>query len=170
MGTVPVYISVTQTLSDNPSSKLDASRTYHLNVTVSPCAVMSPDDLWWPFAILYLTRHLPIYHTLLIIIFSLSLHLSFTPNLRLISSSNHSCLSLLAHLHSRFSGSLNLALLTFYITIIVTVSLIVIVIISSDLLICKYFCHSHFIHVRTSLSFLSIRFSFLSLLSVLIET
>jgi len=76
------------------------------------------------FAILYLTRHLPLYHTLLIIIFSLSLHLSFTPNLRLISSNNHSRLCLLAPLHSGFSGSLNLALFSFHITIIVNVSLI----------------------------------------------
>jgi len=56
--------------------------------------------------------------------YSLSSHLSFTPNLTLISSSNHFCLSLLAHFHSRFSGSLNLALFSFHITIIITVSLI----------------------------------------------
>jgi len=47
-------------------------------------------------------------------------HLSFTPNLRLISSSNNSRLSLLAPFHSRFSGSLNLALFSFHITIILS--------------------------------------------------
>jgi len=76
------------------------------------------------FFIFYPTRHLPIHHSLLIITFSLSLHLSFTPNLRLISSTNHSIISLLASLQSRFSGSLNLALFSFHITIIITVSLI----------------------------------------------
>jgi len=48
----------------------------------------------------------------------------FHSNLKLISSSNHSCLSLLKPLHSRFCGSLNLALFSFHITIIITVSLI----------------------------------------------
>jgi len=76
------------------------------------------------FAILYLIRHLPIYHSQQMITYSLSPHLSFTPNLRLISSTNHSRLSHLAPLHSRFSGSLNLALFLFHITIIITVSLI----------------------------------------------
>jgi len=78
------------------------------------------------FAILYLRRHLgqPIYHTQQMITYSLSPHLIFTPNLRLISSSNNSRLSLLAPLHRRFSGSLNLALFSFHITIIITVSLI----------------------------------------------
>jgi len=78
------------------------------------------------FAILYLRRHLglPIYHTQQMIFYSLSPHLSFTPNVRLNSSSNHSRLSLRALLHSRFSGSLNLALSSFHITIIITVSLI----------------------------------------------
>jgi len=77
------------------------------------------------FAILYLRRHLPKYHTHTqqMINYSLSHHLSFIPNLRLISSSNHSRLSLLAPFHSRFSGSLNLALFVFHITIIITVSL-----------------------------------------------
>jgi len=51
-------------------------------------------------AILYLRRHLTI------------------------SSTNHSRLSLLAPLHSRFSGSLDLALFSFHITIIISVSLI----------------------------------------------
>jgi len=51
-------------------------------------------------------------------------HSKLTPNLRLISSSNHSRLNLLAPLHSRFSGSLNLALFSLHITIIITVSLI----------------------------------------------
>jgi len=87
------------------------------------------------FTILYLRRHLPIYHTQLIIIFSLSLHLSFTPNVRLISSTNHSCLSLLAPLHSRFSGSLNLALFSFHINIVITVSLI-----SSHFCYTAYYC------------------------------
>jgi len=68
------------------------------------------------FAILYL-RRTNLSHTT-------SPHLSFTPNLRLISSSNYSRLSPLAPLHIRFSGSLNLALFSFHITIIVTVSLI----------------------------------------------
>jgi len=78
------------------------------------------------FAILYLRRHLglPIYHSQQIITHSLSPHFSFTPNLRLISSSNHSRPSLPAPLHSRFSGSLNLALFSFHITIMITVSLI----------------------------------------------
>jgi len=78
------------------------------------------------FAILYLRRHLglPIYHTQQMITYSLSPHLSFTSNLRLISSSNHSRLSLLAPLHSRFSGPHNLAVFSFHITIIITVSLI----------------------------------------------
>jgi len=139
------------------------------------------------FAIRYLRRHLPIYHTQQMINYSLSPHLSFTPNLRLISSSNHSRPSLPAPLHSRFSGSLTLALFSFHITIIITVSLIsshficytayycsivsenkppssfhsslvgfyrhsksphsssLLFLISSHLLICKYFCHSHFI-------------------------
>jgi len=56
--------------------------------------------------------------------YSLSPHLSFTTNLRLISCSNHSRLSLLAPFHSPFFGSLNLALFSFHITIIITVSLI----------------------------------------------
>jgi len=76
------------------------------------------------FAILYHKRHLPIYHTQQMINYSLSLHLSFTPNLRLISASNHSHHSLLAPFHSGFSGSLNLVLFLFHITIIITVSLI----------------------------------------------
>jgi len=58
------------------------------------------------------------------ITFSLSAHLSLTPNLRLISSSNHPRLSLLAPLHRRFSGSLNRALFSFHITIIITASLV----------------------------------------------
>jgi len=81
-----------------------------------------------------LTRHLPIYHTVLIITFSFSLHLSFSPSLRLISSTNHSRLSLLAPLHSRFSGLLKLALFSFHITTIITVSLISSHIISYHLL------------------------------------
>jgi len=60
------------------------------------------------FATLYVTRHLPIYHALLIT-FSLSPHLSFTPIARLISSNNHSRHSLIAPLHRRFSGSFDLA-------------------------------------------------------------
>jgi len=72
-----------------------------------------------------LLRHLPIYRSQQIITFSLSPHLSFTPNLRFISSSNHSRLILLAPLHSRFSGPLNLALFSFHITIIITASLII---------------------------------------------
>jgi len=76
------------------------------------------------FAILHLKPHLPIYHTQQMIKYSLTPHLSFTPNLRLISSSNYSRLSLLAPFHSRLSGSLNLALFSFHITIIITVSLI----------------------------------------------
>jgi len=70
----------------------------------------------------YLTPYLPIYDTQQIITFSLSPHLSFSPNLRLISSTIHSRLSL--SLHSRFSGSLKMALNSIHITIIVTVSLI----------------------------------------------
>jgi len=77
------------------------------------------------FTILFLRRHLPIYHTQQIITFSLSPQLSFTLNLRLISSGNHSHLGLLAPFHSRFSGSLNLALFSFHITIIITVSLLI---------------------------------------------
>jgi len=77
------------------------------------------------FAILYLRPHLPIYHTQQTINYSFSTHLSLTPNLRLISSSNHSRLSLLSPFHSRLvSGSLNLALIVFHITLIITVSLI----------------------------------------------
>jgi len=76
------------------------------------------------FAILYLRPHLPICPTQQMINYSLSPHLSFTPTLRLISSSNHSRPSLPAFLHSRFSGSLNLALFSFHYTIIITVSLI----------------------------------------------
>jgi len=75
------------------------------------------------FAILHFRRHLPIYHTEQTMNYSLSPHLSFTPNLRLISSSNQYRLSLHAPFHSRFSGSLNLALFVFHITIIITVSL-----------------------------------------------
>jgi len=53
-----------------------------------------------------LRRHLPIDHTQQII-YSLSPHLSFTLNLRLISSTNHSRLSLLEPLHSTLiTGSL----------------------------------------------------------------
>jgi len=76
------------------------------------------------FASLNLILHLPIYHTQQMINYSLSPHLSFIPNLRLISSSNHSRLSIVAPYHSRFSGSLYLALFSFHITIIITVSLI----------------------------------------------
>jgi len=76
------------------------------------------------FAILYLRPHLPIYHTEQMINYLLSPHLSFTPNLRLICFFNHSRLSLVAPFHSQFSGSLNLALFSFRITIIITVSLI----------------------------------------------
>jgi len=78
------------------------------------------------FANIFLRRYLglPIYHSQQMIAYSLSPHLSFTPNLRLISSSNHSRLRLIALLHSRFSGSLNLALYSFHIPIIITASLI----------------------------------------------
>jgi len=52
------------------------------------------------------------------ITYSLSPHLSFTSNLRLISSSDHSRLSLHAPLHySRFSDSHNLAFFSFHITV-----------------------------------------------------
>jgi len=50
------------------------------------------------FAILYLRRHLPSYNTQQIITLSFSPHLNFTPNLRLISCSDHSRFSLLAPL------------------------------------------------------------------------
>jgi len=77
------------------------SFTYHVPALLNSLPIKT-------FAILYLTRHLPIYHTKRLITFSLFPHLSFTPNLRLISSTNHSRLSLLALLHIWLSGSLNL--------------------------------------------------------------
>jgi len=95
----------------------DRSFTYHAPVFWSSL----PKDLRFPLSQMSYQSI-----TQQIITNSLSPHLSFTPNLRLISSTNHFRLSLLAPLHSRFSGSSNLASLSFHITIIVTVSLIMI--------------------------------------------